>query len=186
MDEARRTPTDIVMQKAMREADRSKSRGANEEDIPDRRIGTVRSPSAERGELGSTLPVVEEAAESASMGGRSGRSGRSGDATPNLKPRPGPESNVNLTAPNLQGVGHDHRGKPPPTPPKDGRPWDANDDQYRPPTPPKDEKYRSGSPPTPPKDENSRGVNKDLPDAPADEKGGLANWAEETQRAMHV
>jgi len=139
-----RSPTDIVMEKAERQAERSRRHGANEDDVPDRAIKAVRSPSAERGEMGYTLPVVDEAVESGSTGGRSGRS-------QNASPQPP-----------LQGQ------NPPPTPPKDDREWR----EERPPTPPKDGIVVGQKvPPTPPKDgvemPGSRGRDKALPPPPA-------------------
>ncbi len=64
------------MEKAQRQAERSEERGANEQAMPDRHLGAMRSPSAERshGQAGSTLPVVEEVGEAGSTGGRSGNS----------------------------------------------------------------------------------------------------------------
>jgi len=56
---------------------RSELNGANESNIPDRTLGTVRSPSTERGNDRMMLPIVDEVGESSSTGGRSGRSGRS-------------------------------------------------------------------------------------------------------------
>jgi 1-phosphatidylinositol-4-phosphate 5-kinase len=71
-----RNPTEKVMDKAERQARKSERHGANEAEIPDRKMNTVRSPSAERtnGAAGATLPVVEEAGEAGSTSGRSGRS----------------------------------------------------------------------------------------------------------------
>lgn len=64
------------MEKALKQAEKSERKGANEQAMPDRTLGVVRSPSAERshGQAGSTLPVVEEAGEAGSTGGRSGGS----------------------------------------------------------------------------------------------------------------
>ncbi|KAF2230209.1 SAICAR synthase-like protein [Viridothelium virens] len=68
--------TEKVMERAEREAAKSQRKGVSEDDVPDRRLGAVRSPSAERagdGYAGTTLPVVEEVVgeSSASVGGRS-------------------------------------------------------------------------------------------------------------------
>lgn len=139
-----RSPTDIVMERAERQAERSRRLGANEDEVPDRAIRAVRSPSAERGEIGFTLPVVDEAVESGSTGGRSGRGSQ------NASPQPP-----------LQGL------HPPPTPPKDDRGWRDE----RPPTPPKDSVLGVHKvPPTPPKDNMevppSRGRDKQLPPPP--------------------
>lgn len=148
-----RSSTDNVMEKAERQADRSRRRGADESDVPDRTIQAVRSPSAERGDAGGyTLPVVEEAAESNSVGGRSGRS----DAGPHSPREAEPSSNDKRQ----QGQ------KPPPTPPKDDRTWDG-----RPPTPPKDDFSKvSSGPPTPPREhkevERRPSRDKELPAIP--------------------
>lgn len=66
--------TEKVMERAEREAQKSQRKGASEEDVPERRLAAVRSPSADRGDGygGTTLPVVEEVVgESQSTGGRS-------------------------------------------------------------------------------------------------------------------
>ena len=75
-DRLARSPVDSAMEKAQKQAERSERRGANEQAMPERTLGVVRSPSAERshGQAGSTLPVVEEAGEASSTGGRSGNS----------------------------------------------------------------------------------------------------------------
>lgn len=61
-----------ILEKARAQADRSVKHGANETDKPNRSIGAVRSPSAERtaGAAGAILPVVEEAGEGSSLGAR--------------------------------------------------------------------------------------------------------------------
>jgi len=152
-----RESTDRVLSKAQGQAEHSKRHGATEDDVPNREMRIVRSPSAERGELGgTTLPVVEEAAESSSTGGRSARS------TDTNLPPPLREEDRGLTPGSRD---HSH-GRPPPTPPKDSV-TSANDD--RPPTPPKDPGYtnRHSGPPTPPKEERGRGKDKELPHLPA-------------------
>jgi hypothetical protein len=75
-DRLTRSPVDKTMEKAQKQADKSERKGANEQAIPERTLGTTRGSSAERthGQAGSTLPVVEEAGEAASTGGRSGTS----------------------------------------------------------------------------------------------------------------
>ena len=75
-DRLPRTSVDQTVEKAQRQAEKSERNGANEEAVPDRTLGTRRSPSAElsHGQAGSTLPVVEEAGEAGSTGGRSGGS----------------------------------------------------------------------------------------------------------------
>lgn len=109
-----RTSTERVMDRAEKQARISQDDGANESHVPERAMGVVRSPSAERtsGLAGATLPIVEEVGEAGSTGGRSGRSqGRS-------------PSHVSLEgAPVLAGPSHTSSspvgGRPPPTPPKD-------------------------------------------------------------------
>lgn len=155
-----RDPTEIVIEKAERQAERSKQRGASEDDVPNREIRTIRSISAERGELGSTLPVVVEAVESASTEGRSGKS----------SPQP-PAPLEEKELPPLQPQEHKQMPqRPPPTPPKEAN----NEYDDRPPTPPKDnyEGGRQRGPPTPPKDEleRGRGRDKELPLPPPIEK----------------
>ncbi|KAF2791364.1 SAICAR synthase-like protein [Melanomma pulvis-pyrius CBS 109.77] len=146
-----RRSTEWVMDKAEHQAERSRQRGASEENIPNRELRSVRSPSAERGELGTTLPVVEEAFESSSTGGRSGRS-----TEINLQSSPPPplkEDANHALEPTSRDASH-HR--PPPTPPKDA---ETDHTEQRPPTPPKDNypTHRHSGPPTPPKEERDRG-----------------------------
>ena len=143
-------PTSIVMETAESWANRSRQDGTSEADIPSRELRAVRSPSAERGELGTTLPVLEEALESSSTGGRSGRSTEA--SLPPAPPLKESDRHINDRSQDqsLQ--------RPPPTPPKDSVNGDNGDG--RPPTPPKDSGYtpRHSSPPTPPKE--NRGLNK--------------------------
>ena len=176
-----RSSTDRVMEKAEHQAEKSRSRGRTEEQVPTRELRVVRSPSAERGELGTTLPVVEEAGESSSVGGRSNRS-TSGDnrgrvdgesaqlASPLTKEAflglPGPSSDSRSRSRSRER--DQSHGRPPPTPPKESITGE------RPPTPPKDEAYlgrHSGAgPPTPPKEKRARSParNKELPRTPLD------------------
>jgi len=155
-----RDPTEIVIENAERQAERSKQRGASEDDVPNREIRTIRSLSVERGELGSTLPVVEEAVESASTGGRSGKSSPQPSAPLEEKDLPPLQLQEHKQMPQ----------RPPPTPPKEAN----NEHDDRPPTPPKDnyEGGRQRGPPTPPKDEleRGRGRDKELPLPPPIEK----------------
>lgn len=109
-----RTSTERVMDRAEKQARISQDDGANETRTPERVMGVVRSPSAERtnGLAGATLPIVEEVGEAGSTGGRSGRSQ---ERSP---------SDVGLNgAPVLAGPLHTPSspvgGRPPPTPPKD-------------------------------------------------------------------
>lgn len=147
-----RESTEKVFNKAHESAEHFAGHVAQEE--PHRReIRAVRSPSAERGELGTTLPIVEEAAESSSTGGRSARS--TDDNLPSRAPTLRQEDR------GLQARSRDHsHGRPPPTPPKDS--------EARPPTPPKDANYvnRHSGPPTPPKEGGRGSKDKDLPHLP--------------------
>ncbi|KAF3005041.1 Phosphatidylinositol-4-phosphate 5-kinase [Curvularia kusanoi] len=158
-----RTSTDRVMEKAEHQAEKTQRHGHHpERDVPNLHMRAVRSPSAERGEIGTTLPVVEEAGEAASVGGRSNRSHDAPTRSP--PPPPTEETFVSpLQRPLARDVEH---GKPPPTPPKDS----ATGSEERPPTPPKDEDYphnRHSGPPTPPKENKGRSsVDKELPRTP--------------------
>lgn len=64
-----------VLERARAQADRTSRHGANEGDRPNRSLGAVRSPSAERtaGASGAVLPIVEEAGEGGSSRTRSHR-----------------------------------------------------------------------------------------------------------------
>lgn len=158
MTRSERESTEKVLAKAEGQAERTKQKGASEEDIPSREMRIVRSPSAERGELGTTLPIVEEAVESSSTGGRSGRSTEA-----SLPPPPPPLKEEDRHA-GSDSRDHSH-GRPPPTPPKD---LGNGTNEVRPPTPPKDRSYtnRHSGPPTPPKEERGRGRDKELPHLP--------------------
>lgn len=164
-----RASTEKVMEKAESQAERSRQRGASEEDVPDRRMHIVRSPSAERGELGTVLPVVEEVIESSSTGGRSARSTET-----SLTPAPPLKEEDRRNHPQSPPQTQSHQGqKPPPTPPKDSHRTSTDQmDEKRPPTPPKDMRYapRHSGPPTPPKESEKvrqhRGE-KELPLPPA-------------------
>jgi len=149
------------MDKAEHQAERSRQRGHSEEGIPTRELRSVRSPSAERGELGTTLPVVEEAFESSSTGGRSGRSTETNIQSP--PPPPMKEAGTLALEPVSRDASH-HR--PPPTPPKDVETFNI---EQRPATPPKDNymPQRHSGPPTPPKEIRGRAREKDLPMPPS-------------------
>ncbi|KAL9625078.1 MAG: hypothetical protein Q9160_000807 [Pyrenula sp. 1 TL-2023] len=77
------SPVEKTLEKAQKQAHKTELEGRNEEDTPERVLGTARSPSAERtgGATGTTLPVVEEAGEAASTGERSAHSGHSQNRT---------------------------------------------------------------------------------------------------------
>jgi 1-phosphatidylinositol-4-phosphate 5-kinase len=68
--------TNSVIRKAESAAVKSERRGGSEDNVPDKVLSTVDSPSGDRGaERGDTvLPIVDEAGESSSTGGRSRRS----------------------------------------------------------------------------------------------------------------
>ncbi|TKA75040.1 hypothetical protein B0A49_02187 [Cryomyces minteri] len=178
--------TNEVMEKAEKQAEKSRryGTGQQEDDIPDRRISAVRSPSAERGELlGATLPVIGEAAENGSTGGKSVNS-RNASVTPQASkeqltngptvrstdtpdqsvdevPPPTPAKHLH-TMPGgwIDGAMDD---APPPTPPKDVR----RVLEERPPTPPKDGYITSNeSPSTPVKADRGRSREKALPSPP--------------------
>ncbi|KAL5401435.1 hypothetical protein PMIN06_010912 [Paraphaeosphaeria minitans] len=158
-----RESTERVLHKAHTHADHSKRHGASEEDIPKREMRAVRSPSAERGELGTTLPVVEEAQETSSTGGRSARSTDTNFAAPPLR-------SEDRGLQNRSRERDQSHGRPPPTPPKDSG---TSATEERPPTPPKDAGYslnqRHSGPPTPPKEERGRerkNQDKELPHLP--------------------
>lgn len=148
--------TDKVMQRAERQADKSRRHGTNEQEAPDRSISAARSPDPDRDMI--ILPVIGEAAESGSG------SANSRTPTANVTPQLSKESlrnnlyasnhrivlgNAEMSSQNLGEV-------PPPTPPKTDGALPAakliDDNSFergrRPPTPPKD----ALRPPTPPKD----------------------------------
>jgi 1-phosphatidylinositol-4-phosphate 5-kinase len=159
--------TDRVIEKAEWQAERSRQRGRSEEDVPNRDMRAVRSPSAERGEMGTTLPVVEEAGESSSVGGHSNRS----TSDRNNHPAPAPPSKEPYLGLQTQARSRnrdENPGRPPPTPPKDSG---TAPSVGRPPTPPKDDvafSHRHSGPPTPPKEKRGRSParNKELPRTP--------------------
>lgn len=158
-----RSSTDRVMEKAEHQAEKSQRHGEPERAVPNLQMRAVRSPSAERGEIGTTLPVVEEAGEASSLGGRSNRSY---DAPTRSPPPPPPETQETHVTPLQRPLARDvEHGRPPPTPPKDS----GTASEERPPTPPKDDHYthRNSGPPTPPKEIRGRSsVDKELPRTP--------------------
>lgn len=74
-----RSPTEKVMAKAEKQAEKSRDDlNKSEGKAPDRSMGTVRSPSLERSnDVGFTLPILEEVGESSSTGRGSRGSERS-------------------------------------------------------------------------------------------------------------
>lgn len=83
-----RSPTDKVMAKAEKQAEKSRDDlSKSEESAPDRSLSTVRSPSPGRQDnAGFTLPVLEEVGESSSTGHGSRSSERSRQ-TPTSSPK---------------------------------------------------------------------------------------------------
>lgn len=155
--------TDAVMARAEKAAEKSKRKGANENDVPDRSIGAVRSPDPDRSDM-VLLPVIGEAAESGSA-----RSTRTVTPNTNVTPQRSFEDGRCAFATTIGNAEMDSRvGEvPPPTPPKtdsgstnaDGLNHGLNGGDVimergrqrspvPPPTPPKDDVR----PPTPPKD----------------------------------
>jgi 1-phosphatidylinositol-4-phosphate 5-kinase len=156
--------TDRVLEKAELQAERSRQRGRSEDNVPDRDIRAVRSPSAERGELGTTLPVVEEVGESSSVGGRSNRSASDGNGNLSTSAPPLKETHLGIPIRSRSRTRDENPGRPPPTPPKDSG---TAASEGRPPTPPTDDfsHHRHSGPPTPPKEKRVE-RNKELPRTP--------------------
>ncbi|KAH7085646.1 hypothetical protein BKA63DRAFT_22453 [Paraphoma chrysanthemicola] len=159
--------TDRVLEKAEMQAERSRQRGRSEDDVPNRDMRAIRSPSAERGELGTTLPVVEEAGESSSVGGHSNRSGSEGNGHLSALSPPLKDTHLGLPVRARSRSREESHGRPPPTPPKDSG---TASSEGRPPTPPKDDVFthRHSGPPTPPKEKRGRSParDKELPRTP--------------------
>ncbi|KAI4742619.1 SAICAR synthase-like protein [Aureobasidium sp. EXF-12298] len=170
--------TDKVMRKAEKQAEKSRHR-INEDDIPDRAIGAVRSPHAENENM-ITLPVIGEAAENGSPASRT--------PTRTITPQHSKESfngrNGSIQAA-ARRVDVSNLGEvPPPTPPKtDGPPSSKRSIEFdngrtvnnfsRPLTPPKDDRYtlrdQRDRPPTPPKD-GRYSLDKALPLPPSEDE----------------
>ena len=112
-----RTSTERVMDRAEKQSQLSQDDGANEANVPERMIGVVRSPSAERtsGLAGATLPIVDEVGEGGSTGGRSGRSQERSPSDTYLDGAPVLARPSHAMGGSSSPVG----GRPPPTPPKD-------------------------------------------------------------------
>lgn len=124
--------TSKVMEKAEKQAEKSKRQGADESNVPSKKLTSARSPSAERGDPGGyTLPVVEEDVEGQSTGGRSGRSGRSNEPSPQphaASQRATPHDTLDLPArvDRLNLERDEPSDAPPPPPTKDARPITPN------------------------------------------------------------
>jgi 1-phosphatidylinositol-4-phosphate 5-kinase len=158
------TKTDAVMERAERSAERSTRHGGSEANVPDRQLGTVRSPPTDP-DGSYTLPVVEEAAESGSTGGRS-RDSAGGVSSVNGVSRSSSRVPVDLANtgkpvdPLTAMEGGQQQQQPPPTPPKDGRFVDGVSRPYA----------KRDGPPTPPTESEKAGrdlTTKELPPVPA-------------------
>ncbi|TKA74854.1 hypothetical protein B0A55_05327 [Friedmanniomyces simplex] len=145
--------TEKVMEKAEREAERSRMRGASEADVPERSLHAVHDARGSGDHLdAATLPVIGEAQETASNNSRT-------PSHNNLTPIPSREEmaqpiigNANVPSESLGQI-------PPPTPPKDDK---HSLDSMR----SRRESNAGGPPPppTPPKDRpRGRTFEKDLP-----------------------
>ncbi|WPG97968.1 SAICAR synthase-like protein [Acrodontium crateriforme] len=129
LDDRNPAGTAKVIEKAEREAAKSKQHGASEENVPDRSLSSTRSPG-ENNEA-TTLPVIGEAAESASNTSRSpSKALHSEDFSPsdiiigNANMSPESIGEAPPPTPPFQSFKGDERreswgGRPPPTPPKD-------------------------------------------------------------------
>lgn len=142
--------TEKVIRKAEKQAEKSRRHGANEEDVPDRSISSVRSPDGERQDL-VTLPVIGEAAESGSANSASMTPQRSKESLRSLRGRNLEPHRAQHTVLGNAEMPNQSLGEvPPPTPPKSDGPLShpfAKPDFERgrvpdrpPPTPPKDER----------------------------------------------
>ena len=133
--------TEKVMEKAEREAERSRRRGADEDKVPERLIIAARHDGHEAtlpqvtSPTPSNLPVIGEAAESSSNASR----------TP---------SRITPVA-SHEDIG---AGVPPPTPPKGSMLVLGNEKEA-----PRRESWGGGPPPTPPKDDVKVRYDKSLP-----------------------
>lgn len=143
--------TDVVMEKAQRQAERSRLCGANEKEVSDRSLSAVRSPGPADGPDAVMLPVIGEAAESGSQQSRTPSRITPKQSYEDVRSQRPVLGNANMTSDSLGEV-------PPPTPPKMDGEFDG-----------KRESWAGEPPPTPPKDERSRGrtgLDKELPPPP--------------------
>lgn len=159
--------TDVVMEKAERQAEKSRLRGKNEKEVPDRALTAVRSPGATEGPDAVMLPVIGEAAESGSQQSRTPSRitpKQSYEDMASSKPVLG---NAMMPSESIGEI-------PPPTPPK----LDGELDGRR-------ESWGGGPPPTPPKDERrGRGTEKELPLPPMPSTQFSASPARATEDLM--
>jgi len=143
--------TEKVMERAEREAERSRQRGASEADVPDRALHAMHDARGSGDHLeAAVLPVIGEAPETASNASRT--------PSNNLTPM---ASREDIGTPKAAHTSPDalesHGRVPPPTPPKDTR-YSLESVA--------DRRESSGGqpPPTPPKDRpRGRTFDKDLP-----------------------
>ncbi|KAK5132950.1 hypothetical protein LTR08_008313 [Meristemomyces frigidus] len=141
--------TEKVIEKAMREAERSKRHGASELGVPDRSITAYKD--MEHAGDGSTLPVIGEAAENASTASRTPSRMTPTASHESITDRKPILGNANVPSDSIGEV-------PPPTPPKLNNMLASNDGF------PRRESWGGGPPPTPPKDDRrGRFLEKDLP-----------------------
>ncbi|RMY05816.1 hypothetical protein D0866_15142, partial [Hortaea werneckii] len=154
--------TDKVIERAEKQAEKSRKHAIKEEDIPERSILAVRSSTGDHGDT-ATLPVIGEAAENASNPSR----------TPaNATPTPSNEDRAHRKPQHQPVLGDanmpsDSVGEvPPPTPPKTDDSVESKE-HYRAPGRESTKSVDEGGvpPPTPPKDDYTRGrlMGKDLP-----------------------
>nr|OQO21098.1 hypothetical protein B0A51_10514 [Rachicladosporium sp. CCFEE 5018] len=71
-DQSNPKGTQGVMERAERSAERSRGDSMDEKDVPERHLGTVRSPNAEDADPNQVLPVIGEAGEGSSQSSRKG------------------------------------------------------------------------------------------------------------------
>ncbi|KAK5126408.1 hypothetical protein LTR85_010644 [Meristemomyces frigidus] len=149
-DPANPAGTEKVMEKAMREVERSKKHGASEAGVPERSITSIRDGEQSPAEA-STLPVIGEAAENASTTSRTPSKVTPKPSHEELAGRQPVLGNANMPSDSVGEV-------PPPTPPKLGAMRNSNGQSLR------RESWGGGPPPTPPKDDRrGRFMDKDLP-----------------------
>ncbi|KAK3630841.1 Phosphatidylinositol-4-phosphate 5-kinase [Elasticomyces elasticus] len=170
--------TDKVMERAEREAERSRRRGASEADVPTRNLHTMQDARGS-GDLteAATLPVIGEAQETASNNSRTPSNNNITPMQPREETTPQPVlGNANISS---EAVGR----VAPPTPPKDGKySMESIDDR----------RASNGGPPppTPPKDRpRGRTFDKDLPLPPVATSafsGSPARMADEQRARARV
>lgn len=137
--------TDKVIRRAEKQAEKSKRKGASEDDVPDRSISAVRSPDAERSDL-ITLPVIGEAAESGSATSAAMTPQRSKESLHVARDSEQSHRPQHIIVNNAGMSRHSLGEVPPPTPPKsDGQFSASGFERGRlpdrpPPTPPKDDR----------------------------------------------